>query len=291
MSKIFLECLKENGLFSEKVLKDFEAIYGNEAEMQKILDDNFLDLDFYLELPSLYQLNKEEEDKIKEILKIFNSSSVVHSCFVSSSNEILNSKEISESFHIINSNNINKSEEIYNSNDVVYSDHIYNSAYIEKSCQVYDSKNIEESFNILKSLFVVNSEDIFDSEDVFNSNGIMNSKGVTDSFICRNCTNISNCLFCFGIKDSEYHVFNTKVTKERYEYIKKLYLKMASAPLQFCEWPEDGFIVECIPKVHGDWSLYFKNWSKEFYKWIRTLPIYDNKVMLCITGISEFIYH
>lgn len=291
MSKIYLEHLKESGNFSEADLNDFEEFYGKENELKKILEDNLLGVDFYLELSSLYQFSKEEEDKIQEILKIFNSSSVVHSCFISSSNEVLESKEVSNSFHIINSTNVVKSEEVYGSNDIEYSDHIYNSAYIEKSFRIYNSKNIQESCNILKSSFVVNSEDVIESQDVFNSNGIIISKGVSDSFICRNCTNISNCLFCFGIKDSEYCVFNTKISKERYDYIKKLYLKMINASLQFCEWPEDGFIIECAPKIHSDWRLYFEDWSKEFYKWIRTLPMYDNKIMLCITGISDFIYH
>lgn len=287
---VFLEQLKKSGA-PDKDISIFEQSYGKEKDLTSILRDNLFDKDFYFLLNKLYSFNEDQQKLYETVLENDDSLYAIYSSKVKDSQYVFNSFKIYKSYFVRNSSFIKESEEIYDSSEVIGSDHIYDSQYIDYSYKVYRSNNIDKSSNIIQSQFIVNSNNIFNCKDIFNSSEILNTSGATNSFFCSQCNNITNCIFCFNLNDAEYHVFNKQVSKERFEQIKKMYDRLKGATLNFCEWPLDKKMSDGrAPEVYGNWNVYFENWSDNFWNWIISLPFYDNKIMLCITGISKFIY-
>lgn len=287
---VCLEQLKKSGA-PDKDISIFEQNYGKKKDLTSILRDNLFDKDFYFLLNKLYSFNEDQQKLYENVLENDDSLYTIYSSKVKNSQYVFNSFKIYKSYFVRDSSFIKESEEIYDSSEVIGSDHIYNSQYIDNSYKIYRSNNIDKSSNIIESQFIINSNNIFNCKDIFNSSEILNTSGATNSFFCSQCNNITNCIFCFNLNDVEYHVFNKQVSKERFEQIKKMYDRLKGATLNFCKWPSDKKMSDGrAPEVYGNWSTYFENWSDNFWNWVISLPFYDNKIMLCITGISKFIY-
>lgn len=292
MNLIKIEDLKKSELFTEEQLNDFQLFYPQGETAIQVFREKLLDNSFYYQLFSVYIFDEKEREAYNAALKIVNSTVVFNSEQIIDSDEIVGSSEIKNSSHVLNSKKVDGSVEIYSSSFISDSNHIYQSNYTNTSTFVYHSKNVDSSSNIVNSSLVVNSDDVINSKDVFNSQKIIDSHGVTDSFVCSHCTNITNCLFCWGINNAEFYIFNQPVSKERYEYLKENYIKIESTSLEFGEWPEDGSLLsDSAPVIQANWSKYFLDWEEDFYEWLRSIPNYDKRVMLCITGIDDFIYY
>jgi hypothetical protein len=46
-----------------------------------------------------------------------------------------------------------------------------------------------------------------------------NSHGCKESYFLDSCEDCSHCLFCFGLVDASYHIFNTEVSRSEYERV------------------------------------------------------------------------
>lgn len=108
----------------------------------------------------------------------------------------------------------------------------------DKNCylDIAGEANEDSYFN----LFVKYSKNVVDCTFVYNSTLCYECINCYDCYTCQNfeyCENCSdlyfcydlkgcrNCIFCSGLRDKEYFIFNEKKTKEEYEdYLKKLAL-------------------------------------------------------------------
>jgi hypothetical protein len=96
-------------------------------------------------------------------------------------------------------------------------------------------------------------------------------------------------MFCDGLEDAEYCIFNVPIDKERYEIIEKQYKKYLTELLAFVrDWPEELATNEIVlpTKKFDDWYYPI---SEKFWKWARTLPGFDSVILYRITLLSDFI--
>jgi len=109
-----------------------------------------------------------------------------------------------------------------------------NSAGRNKNCyMIFDS---DENWDCLNSFGLNNSKntmesfrgqnhelcyEAIDSKNCYNSYYIHNCENCIDSMFLNNCIGCKNCIYCSNLNQKEYHVFNEKVSKERYEEIKQ----------------------------------------------------------------------
>lgn len=147
-------------------------------------------------------ISDEEKDKIRESLEIAKDFSSIRfsydvDCFCSE---------------------IYKSKYVKASQKVYYSDYVDVSNSITSSCVVYASSQVYGSQNINRSKF------IGESSNIRNSCFIEKSKDIDNCLFCSNCENFKNGLFCAFIKneESDYYIFNKKVSKEEFDNIKKI---------------------------------------------------------------------
>ena len=96
-------------------------------------------------------------------------------------------------------------------------------------------------------------------------------------------------MFCDGLEDAEYHLFNKPVDKKYYELFEKQYLKYLTEALDFVrEWPEDMIVTASVTPTRkfDDW---YHPISPRFWKWVRTLPGFDSMLVYNITMLPEIL--
>lgn len=251
----------------------FEQNYPDGIEALEIIKDSRITPDMLHFAARYFPLNQEELNKYREICKIENSKHVF------SSEDVINSIGISQSKHIKNS------EFIKLSSQVSYSQNVYDSKRVENSNDIWNSKNIKHSSQIISSSDVSDSFNIMDSDIVSWSKNIMNSMVVDASYyifkgqkvinsafstFIKNC---NNCLFCAGIEDEEYMIFNEPVDEDTFE----MYMDILQSKLE----EETSEFIRIDKGAHKagrrfDFSMrpdsLFEGLSSEFYGWVSTLP-------------------
>lgn len=151
------------------------------------------------------------------------------------------------------------------------------------------SQNVENSRNIVRGTTIFDSSSVFDSKAVLSSREIRNSSNVTDSAFCANCKNIKNCLFCFDLSDQAFQIFNTPIDPTRFAIIKAQYIKLLSEELNFIkEWP-DNPLKAIIPQVIERFDRHYQVLSDKFWRWIKTLPGYDENLLYQITFLPQLL--
>jgi hypothetical protein len=163
------------------------------------------------------------------------------------------------------------------------------STFVNDSKKVSRGTNIDSSSNLHDSLCVVNSKNVFESRDVFNSTEIVRSSNVTDSSFCTDCNNIKNCLFCCGLSDKEYCIFNQPIDKNRYDFILKQYQKRWTEELNFVSnWPEQ-LMQSYFLDLNTECAQWYVNVPKSFWRWVRTLTGFDSLLMYEMTMLPEIL--
>lgn len=210
-------------------------------------------------------------------LKVHDSNFVVKGENVERSERIFHAKEVTESYDIVYSETITNSTQIFTSSMVSF------------SSLVAHSVNITESKNVCFSTMVSRSTNIFNSKYVFSSSEIIKSENVTDSYFCNNCKNIKNCMFCDGISDVEYYLFNKPTTKEHFELFVQQYKNYMQGLLNFSSnWPEN-LIKAYTPSITQKIYEWYKVIPEKFWKWSRTLPNFDSMIIYNITMLPEIL--
>lgn len=254
--------------------KEFYEIFGEQASLKQIMD---------------YALNtkKEKKKSFDEIIRwahrfltftdederLFNSYfHIVDSTCVDSEN-ITHSKKVLYSRDITDSSNIVHCEAVQNSFNITASSVINDCSCVSHSNSCTSCEMISDSD------FIINSTSIEESLMIEESNGVFGSKNIQNSNFIRNCENLSNCLFCYGLNDEEYCIFNKKVGKTFYDAAIKQMQMVFKGPLPILiQQNEYGQFQKNI-----DPRTYFDEQSELFWKWAQRLPNFDRDILFSIT--------
>lgn len=270
-------------------IKYIEHFYPNGAEMIDIIKDKCISKEFLHWGREHLSHSDEEFEAYLDACNIVNSDGLWYSQDVHDSKCIIRSRNISNSQFVFDSFDIENSADIIDSEDILNSHQIIRSSMIDNSQKIFMGINITDGLNICNSKMIARSKNIDNSTNVFDSSEIFSSENVSSSHFCQDCRKIKHCMFCLGLEDAEYHVFNRPVDKSHYELLERQYLKYMTGLLDFVrDWPEDStskYIVTPSKKF-DDW---YCSISDRFWKWARTMPNFDQILLYSITMIPEIL--
>ena len=214
---------------------------------------------------------------------IYNSTEIIDS------NIVVESQKISGSRHVFYSSDVIDSIEVVGSNIVKNSKQIFGSSIITNSNKVYRSSNVNDSENVVGSITIVNGRSLIDSMLCFDCSEIIRSKSLENCFFCFDCTDSTNLMFCKGLENSEYCIFNKPVGKRQFDLFVRQYKDFMNDMLAFArEWPNESARSES-PFIRINFKLWYDPISKEFWKWARTLPHFDSMLLYSITMNQDFL--
>lgn len=101
--------------------------------------------------------------------------------------------------------------------DLVDCHFVWNSS---KSNNVLYSTDVHDAQNCLDCLLISNSSNCYECIDCHNCINVswgLNCRECRDSKFLKNCHNCKNCLFCVGLADKEFYIFNQPVSEESYQ--------------------------------------------------------------------------
>jgi hypothetical protein len=216
---------------------------------------------------------------------------------------IYESDNIKDSIYVTHSSNVENSGYVFNSEDVVNSNNILKSKIVENSFQVYESEFVYDSHRIVKGKNITNSREIVYSDYVINSHHIMyaaavkNSAWISDisfgltkrinnSYFISRGQDLDHCMFCSGLEGKKYHIFNTEVSSDEYEIIKKqLFSILKDWKPEIVvddEWPEATIPLDA-PRIQRNLIRQYAGLPDKFWRWVSTLPGYDPSILYSIT--------
>jgi hypothetical protein len=96
-------------------------------------------------------------------------------------------------------------------------------------------------------------------------------------------------MFCIGLEDAEYCLFNKQIDKNLFDLLEKQYLRYMTELLDFVrDWPVDS-----VGKLNTKATEKFDDWyhpiPDRFWKWARTIPNFDPMILYNITMIPEIL--
>ena len=235
-----------------------------------------------------------EVEKFEEVFEITDSHIILSSSCVDSSSRVRDSKNVSNSKYIAFSKDIKNSERVYASSNVENSQYISVSFNVLGSAEVKDSSKIRHSQNVFNSGEVLDCYGVYSCKEVEGSLGIFNvstGKGIYFSTDLENC---SYCLFCSGLKDKKFYLFNQEIGSKDWFIIKELLLNKWS--------DEDKNLYKVISFEDDDKKWYgfktfnysatlsyvaqrdfFQSLSSKILKYIRSMPYYNEWLLYQIT--------
>lgn len=277
---ITLELLEKYGADSEQI-KLLETKYPDGIELEKLMMDPDFTINMLHQAHRFFKFNPKELELYNQICNIKNSLGYSSSTNVVDSKSIGASEQITRSFFIQNSVHVSDSEFVFGSKDIARSKEIFNCFKVDDSNTVINSKYISDSDNILNSNNVEWSSYVTASKEVTDSSLIYNSKNVKNCKIGGFLTNCDHCLFCIGLKDKDYYVFNQPVEKITYEEI--------AYQLEIILLNETHSFIDVDPQIYTPTGRYkysnapdavLSGLSPQFYGRIGKMPLYDENVFL-----------
>lgn len=270
--KVTIEVLKQFNACKEGI--DFlQNNYPDGAEAMQIMQDGKAPIEMLHFAYQYFPVNHEEIQLYRSICEIDQDSK-----FCWYSNKIKNSRIITNSINVSDSKYVGYSHEIYESTEVLQSyairksRDIYNAHNIRNSQLILSSDNITESIeiqncsNVTWSRYIVNSTAIDDSAYIYNSSNI------SDCYCSGFLNNCHHCLFCSNLQNSDYYIFNEKVSPEIYNHWKELLLEQLNA--------ENNHMIGTNIHKHLSTDRYiisnrfdcvFDGLSENFYGWVGTV--------------------
>lgn len=235
-----------------------------------------------------------EVEKFEEVFEITDSHIILSSFCIDSSSRVRDSENVSNSKYIAFSKNIKNSERVYDSSNVENSQYISFSFNVLGSAEVKDSSKIQHSQNVFNSSEVLDCYGVYSCKEVEAGLGIFNVSTGKEIYFSTNLENCSYCLFCSGLKDKKFCLFNQEIDSKDWFVIKELLLS---------EWSEeDKNLYKVISfedddkKWHGfktfNYSAtlsyvaqrdFFQGISSKFLKYIRSMPYYNEWLLYQIT--------
>lgn len=235
-----------------------------------------------------------EVEKFEEVFEITDSHIILSSFCIDSSSRIQDSENVSKSKYIAFSKDIKNSERVYASSNVENSQYISNSFNVLGSAEVKDSSKIRHSQNVFNSNEISNCYAVYSCKEVEDSLGIFSVSTGKEIYFSTDLENCSYCLFCSGLKDKKFYLFNQEISSKDWFIIKELLLN---------KWTEeDKNLYKVISFEDDDKKWYgfktfnysaslsyvaqrdfFQSLSSKFLKYIRSMPYYNEWLLYQIT--------
>ena len=235
-----------------------------------------------------------EVEKFEEVFEITDSHIILSSFCIDSSSRVQDSENVSNSKYIAFSKDIKNSERVYASSNVENSQYISASFNVLDSAEVKDSSKIRHSQNVFNSGEVLDCYGVYSCKEVEGSLGIFNVSTGKEIYFSTDLENCSYCLFCSGLKDKKFCLFNQEIDSRDWFVIKELLLT---------EWSkEDKNFYKVISFEDDDKKWYgfktfnysatlsyvaqrdfFQSLSSKFLKYIRSMPYYNEWLLYQIT--------
>ena len=273
----------------EQGIKYIERFYPNGADMNELLSDRHISKEFLHWGREHLTTTDEDLKAYCKACRIENSKGFWYSQDVRDSQHVIKSKQVNGSIGVFGSSYVGDSIDVVESDNILNSKRIFDSSMIDDSEKIFKSQNITRGINVCNSTMVADSKNIIDACGVFDSSEIIGGLNISNSYFCHNCKEIKHCMFCDGLENAEYYVFNKPVDKKYFELFEKQYLKYMTTQLDFIrEWPEDLLVsVQITPtRKFDDW---YHSIPDRFWKWARTLPHFDPMLVYNITLIPELL--
>ena len=204
---------------------------------------------------------------------------------IQDSNYIANSMNVDFSSFVHNSTDVSHSCDVYKSDDVTNSSQVFESQFVYNSDRIFNVINADNCVNVLISKGIYNSVNIYLCTDVMGGRELRNCDNMNFSYFCADSKNLKDCMFCVDLEDKEYHIFNRPVTKEKFDIIRKQYLRlMDNVELDYLRehWPQDMLIPE-LPNLFVYYNKHYLQLDDKFWRWARSVPGYDADLLYKIT--------
>lgn len=236
-----------------------------------------------------------EVEKFEEVFEITNSSIILRSFCVDSGSRIRDSENVSKSKCIAFSKNIKGSERIYSSVNVENSQYTNFSFDILNSIEVHNSSKVKYSQNVSNSDKISNCYGVYSCEKVEDSLGIFNISIGKEIYFSTDLENCSYCLFCSGLKDKKFCLFNQEIGSKDWFVIKELLLNEWSEEdknfykvISFEDNDNEWYGFKYLSKTDANFSYvvqrsFFQNTSPKFLKYVRSIPDYNEWLLYQIT--------
>lgn len=235
-----------------------------------------------------------EVEKFEEVFEITDSHIILSSFCIDSSSRVRDSENVSNSKYIAFSKDIKNSERVYASSNVENSQYISASFNVLGSAEVKDSSKIRYSQNVFNSGEVLDCYGVYSCKEVEDSLGIFNISTGKEIYFSTDLEDCSYCLFCSGLKNKKFYLFNQEIDSRDWFVIKELLLN---------EWSEeDESLYKVISFEDDDKKWYgfktfnysaslsyvaqrdfFQGISSKFLKYIRSIPYYNEWLLYQIT--------
>lgn len=268
LNPLFGSYLEENGLLG--------------ANLKEILQHEGVPLELLFFLRKYLKFDDEEISIYNQICRVDsgsrniwyskeveNSSNLMRSSYVVNSSNVRDSEDVSDSQFVFNSNSVHDSKNVSDSENVTDSDTVLKSRDVSMSEQIARSKSIDWCENIFWSARLRDCSFIYQSEDL------------NTSHFCGFVKNSDHCLFCSGLENKSYYIFNEEVTPQEFEEVLSTLLEMLHVEgASMIKVNDDKYIATERFDFSPRYDSVFDGLSKEFYGWIGTLPNYSDDKFL-----------
>lgn len=255
--------------------------------LDKVIEDAIMGVNkcYKIKIGKKVAIKKELFSNIKTAYKsssYFESDGLYHSEFINNSNAVAFSS------NIVNSHAIRKSGMIENSKALEYCYSVRNSEAMSNSSKCINSQAICRSDFIYNSRAICDSKGIIYSQAIDKSVGVAYSYRISKGYFIEDCSNSENLLFCFGINNKSYMLFNKKISEERFfQIISKLkdyyFEKDKDIAPHFVEIKEERLQKNSFREAYSEHI----ETLKEFYKELANMPeFFSFKILERITGIE-----
>jgi hypothetical protein len=282
---ITLDLMQKRGACQE-ALDFFAKHFPNGIEMMDAIEMRHIPVHFLHWGYQHLDPNKEEEKAYWKRIEVTNSEGVHESFCVNNSTIVSSSKQVDNSEEVYKSENISNSTYIVSSEFVDNSEDVGMSEFVDNSENVLNSKNVDNSDEVCASNYVIGSHGVFKSDNIVNSNIIWWSNNLTDCSFCSHCADLKNALFCQGLKEGEYLLFNKPIDQVRYEMIAKQFKKYMPSIKLTNDWKR--YFGE-LPHINYDLRKHIQKIPAKFWDWVKTLPGYDASIIYSLTFDPQFL--
>lgn len=277
----------------------FKQEFPNGATITEILNHDRVPLDFMHWIGEIIGFTENEMTlyhqrtgiECEKPLTVYKSDNIRNSEYV------WFSTSIDDSRYVFSSNDVSDGEVIYGSEYIEHAKQIFDSDFVYYSTQVLLGSNVNESNNIVNSGYVVNSHSVMNADNVHDSAFVTSferghTNNIHGSYFIFDCQNMTNCLFCSGVSDGEYLVFNQPVSTADYILLTNQLLHMLKdfrpALTENGEWPGATIPVE-EARAQPHLERMYEHLPEAFWKWIKTVPGYDPSILYNITRSKKLL--
>lgn len=278
--KLTYELLRRGGA-NRKILKIYEQLGVSSIDFLDLLqEEDILALAHWCY--EWISLSEEEQKAYFEKTNNKNSVGVRYSQNVTNSKMVVNSSDISNSETVYDSATVKQSNQIYDSEYVESSSSIWSSLSVFNSERVLRGTNITGSKEIVDSDCIISSVGVVDSTDIAHSRAVWKSVNLTNCGFCRNCSGLRHSLFCTNQKDDSYLIFNKPADETRFNALYKQFEELLSPQLRLIDSKKQQ-----SPDKIVDIREHTGGIRESFWRWVETLPNYDEKILYSLTFVSR----